>query len=87
MENVKEIKELIVALEVIGVFAKKVAADKKVNLEDLPYLIDLAKQMETVLAGVEGLDKLPEEVKDIDESEAMELLGQVLKTVKAIKAA
>lgn len=87
MKNVKELKELIIALQIIGVFAKKVAADKKVNLEDLPYLVDLAKQMDEVLAGIDGLGEVDDEIKDIDEAEAMELLGQVLKAVKAIKAA
>lgn len=86
-EGTKELKELLVSLKDIAVFAKKVAADKKVNLEDLPALVDLAKNMDEVLAGFDGLNKIPDEVKDIDEAEAMELLGQVLKLVKEIKAA
>lgn len=87
MKNVKELKELLIALQIIGVFAKKVAADKKVNLEDLPYLVDLAKQMDQILAAVDGLSEIDEELKDIDEAEAMEVLGQLIKSVKAIKAA
>jgi len=86
-EGTKELKELLVSLKDIAVFAKKVAADKKVNLEDLPALVDLAKNMDEVLAGFDGLNKIPDEVKDIDEAEAMELLGQVLKLVKEVKAA
>jgi len=86
-EGTKELKELLVSLKDIAVFAKKVAADKKVSLEDLPALVDLAKNMDEVLAGFDGLNKIPDEVKDIDEAEAMELLGEVLKLVKEVKAA
>lgn len=87
MKNVKELKELLIALQIIGVFAKKVAADKKVNLEDLPYLVDLAKQMDQILMAVDGIDEIDDELKDIDEAEAMEVLGQLIKSIKAIKAA
>jgi len=86
-EGTKELKELLVSLKDIAVFAKKVAADKKVNLEDLPALVDLAKNMDEVLAGFDGLNKIPDEVKDIDEAEAMELLAALLKLIKEVKAA
>lgn len=86
-EGTKELKELLVSLKDIAIFAKKVAADKKVNLEDLPALVDLAKNMDEVLAGFDGLNKIPDEVKDIDEAEAMELLAALLKLIKEVKAA
>lgn len=86
-KSVKELKEVIIAIEPIAVFVKKVAADKKVGLDDLPYLIDLSKQLDTIAAGVNDAEIAVEEIKDLDESEVLEIVGQLIKLAKAIKAA
>lgn len=86
-KSVKELKELIIAIEPVVVFIKKVAADKKVGLDDLPYLIDLSKQLDTIAQGADGADEIVAELKDLDEAEVMEVIGQLIKLAKAIKAA
>lgn len=86
-KSVKELKELIIAIEPVAVFVKKVAADKKVGLDDLPYLIDLSKQLDTIAEGAQDVDQILAELKDLDEAEVMEVIGQLIKLAKAIKAA
>ena len=86
-EGVKAIKDVIGALKPVAVFVKKVAADGKVNLEDLPAVVELAKELDTILAAAKEVNEIPAEIKDIDEQEALEIIGAVFALIKAVKAA
>lgn len=87
MQGVKEIKELIHGLEVVGVAVKKAMADGKISVADLPVLFGLFDQVGKLVEAVKGLDAVPAEVKDLDALEVQELLAEVLKVVGAIRAA
>lgn len=86
MTDVKETKQALIALVVLG---KAVAAAAKDGL-DLSDALALGSKLvsdaafrDALVEGVKGLDKVPEEIKDIAASEALELLGAVYEALKA----
>lgn len=87
MEGIKEIKELIAGVQMLAVAVKKIAADGKVDIVDLPIVIDALSKFSVLVAAVEGVGSVPAEIKDIDGAEAQELLNQILTAAAAIKAA
>lgn len=84
--GIKETKELLDGVEVIVKFAAKVAEDKKVNAEDFPALVELAKQFETIVAAGKDADQVKEELKDLDEAEIVGLIVKIHKIAKSFKA-
>ena len=86
MTDVKETKQALVALVLLG---KAVAAAAKDGL-DLSDAVALGSKLvsdekfrEALVEGVKGLDQVPAELKDIAASEALELLGAVYEALKA----
>lgn len=79
--------ELLDGVKILGVFGKKVGADGKVDLTDLPLLIELAQKSSDFAKAVEGLDQIPAEIKDIDAVEAQELVMKIFAIIAEIKAA
>jgi hypothetical protein len=86
-KSIKEIKEVLEAVELLGVAAMKVAADKKVAVDDLVHLVAIAKDSEKLVAAMEGLKEIDDEIKDLDQAEILELVAAVLAMVKKIKEA
>lgn len=86
-QDIKELMELLKAIEVIAVGAAKVAKDKKILPDDLLVLIDLMKQVDTFKDAFSGLKELPAEVKDLDETEIAQLIMAVFGIVKSVKDA
>lgn len=87
MKQVKEVKELLKGLEVVGVAGVKIAADGKVGLDDLTHLVELAKQIDVLTAAVQGVNEIDDEIKDLDQAEIIELVGAVYGLAKALKDA
>lgn len=86
-QGVKETLEVVKAVELVGIQAKKVLADGKVNGEDLPAALELVKNAQTIIDAVEGITSIDDEMKDLDEAEAIQVGMAFFKTVKAIKKA
>lgn len=86
-EGIKEISEVLKGLQVVGVAGCKILADGKVGAADIPAFVDLAKQYQVVLDAVDGADKIPLEVKDLDMIELAAIGAQAMEMVKAIQAA
>lgn len=84
--DIKETLELLNAVEVLATAGAKIAKDKKVNAEDLPAAIELVKKLDVVLDGMRDLDKLDEEVKDLDEAELIAIVSKVIIIAKTVKA-
>lgn len=86
MTDVKETKQALIALIVLGK-AVAVAAKDGLDLGDAvslgSKLVSDAAFRDALVEGVKGLDKVPEEIKDIAASEALELLGAVYEALKA----
>ena len=91
MENkevtIKEIMELMKAIEVIAVAGSKVAKDKKIGADDLLVLIDLMKEIEVLKDGFTGLGELPKEAKNLEKEEMVEIVMGVFSIVEKVKAA
>ncbi|MBX3017984.1 MAG: hypothetical protein KF767_08850 [Bdellovibrionaceae bacterium] len=86
-KGIKELKELLEGLALLGVAGKKIMADGKVNLADLPVVIGLVQDASVLTAAVQGTNEIPAEVKDLSAEEAQELLGLVLAIAARVKAA
>jgi len=84
--GIKETQELLNAVEVLAVAGAKIAKDKKISVDDLPAAVELLKQLDVVLAGIKDLDKLDEEVRDLDQAELIAIVSKVMMIAKAIKA-
>jgi hypothetical protein len=85
MANVQESKEALIGLVVLGKYVASLAADG-LDFSDLGSLVAKfvadAKFREVLEAGVEGLDKVPEELKDIEGSEALELVAALVDVLR-----
>lgn len=85
MSGINESKEAILAFVVLGKYVSSLAADG-LDLSDLGSLIskfvadeNFRKLLE---AGVAGLSEVPEELKDIDGAEAVELIAAVVDALR-----
>jgi hypothetical protein len=88
MADIKETKEAIKAVVLVGKFVVDRAKDG-VGLDDLSALITkivLDPQFKAILdAGVQGVDKVPAELSDLDFAEVIELASLVPEILKVIK--
>ena len=73
--TIKETKELLEGLGKVAVAAKKIAADGKVNAEDLSVLIDLVTDVDSLSAAVKDAGDIPSELKDLDQAEVLEIIN------------
>lgn len=84
--DVKESKEALVAVVLLVKEISKAAKDG-LDLSDAVALgskfVADEKFREKLVKGVQGIDKLPAELKDIAASEALELLGALYEQLKA----
>jgi hypothetical protein len=85
--DIKETKELIQALGKLGVAGKKIASDKKIGIDDITHIVDLASQANDILEGFKGLAVMLEELKDLDQTEVIEIVGELYKQAEAINKA
>lgn len=83
--DVKESKEAIIALAAIG----KVVIDLAKDGVDFGDAVALGSKLVTdekfrakVTAGVQGIDKIPAELKDIAASEALDLIEALINEIK-----
>ncbi len=86
MKTVKETKELLSALELLGVKLKLIAKNG-VGVDDLAQLLDLVKAHEVLLEGFKDLKEVDDELKDLSQEEVVELVMALLKLAKSLKDA
>lgn len=87
MADIHNTVELFEGIKVLGIFGKRVGADGKVDLADLPLLLELAQKSGELAKAVEGMGEIPTEIKDIDPTEAQALVVEIFKVLAEIKAA
>jgi len=85
--DIKETKELLNGLKLLAIAGRKIGADGKVSLLDLPALAVLAKDGGQILEAFKGVDMVDDEIKDLSVDEAKELLAEILKIASEVKAA
>ena len=86
-KGIKEMMELLAAVEVLGVAVKEVMKDGKIGLEDAGALVKLGSQFGVFAAAIEGIKEIPAEAKDIDAQEAIEIVGKLYAIAAKVQAA
>ena len=84
-KGIKELKEFLNAMEVLARTAGMVMKDGKIDLADLALLVPLFTQMGALMEGFKGLDKALGEMKDLEESEVVELVKEGFEAFRAFK--
>jgi len=87
MSSVKETLEVVKAIQLVGVDAKKALKDGKINAEDMAIVLDLVKNAQILIDAVEGINLVGAEIKELDQAELIELGSALFVAVKAIKEA
>ncbi|MCK4499726.1 hypothetical protein KAU11_04470 [Candidatus Babeliales bacterium] len=87
MSGIKELKEAIEGLEIIAVGVARVMSNGKIGTEDLSILFDLLKDVEKIKAAFSGLGEIPEEAKDLDEAELIELSVSAFNIIRKVRLA
>lgn len=86
-KGIKELLELLEGVKTLALDGKKVMADGKVNLADLPVAMELLNQFDVLSAAVKGADQIPGEFKDLSIGEIEQIVAKVLEIAAALKAA
>lgn len=86
-KGIKETLELLEGVKVLIVESKKVLADGKVSLADLPAVLSLLQKFSVLNAAVQGAGEIVGEVKDLSGDEANQVIAKVLELAAAAKAA
>lgn len=84
---IKESLELVKSIEILGVSAKKMLADGKINFADAPIALELIKEIEPVIEGFKGLGEIKEEIKDLSQEELVQIGLAVFNAYKNIAKA
>jgi len=85
--DIDKIILILEKIEVIGVSAKKVMADGKVDLQDLPVAISLLSEINGMIEAFKGAGEALDEVKDLDGAEALEIVKKLYEVGKEIEQA
>lgn len=85
--DIKETLEVLDGLKVLAVTGKEVLADGKINLADLGKLSQLASDFGTLKDAIEGINDVDDELKDLDSSEAQQIVAKVFEIVTVLKNA
>ena len=85
-KSIKETLELLKALGLVAVTVKKIAADGKVNVDDLSSLIELGSKMSVLADGVSGAGDIISELKDLDQAEVLAIINELYKISGEINA-
>lgn len=87
MSDVKALLDMVKAVKELGVAAKQVLKDGKVDLSDLPVALGLIKDLSDITAAVSEAKDIPADVKAIDADGITQVAAAVVDAVNAIQAA
>lgn len=83
-EQIEKLAEVLKHLVIAG---KKVSADKKVDMNDLPHVIALVPQLAPLAEVVQKFGDVIAEGKDLDVAEIVTLIQLLDKKVKEVEVA
>ncbi len=87
MTGIKEILELITGLKDLAIIGKGVMKDGKFDLQDLAVLGELLSKHNELVAAFSGLADLTVEFKEVDITEATQLISAIFEAAREVKAA
>lgn len=85
MSKTKEADELLEAIKFFLLTRKNIMEDGKVDFRDFPVLIDALANFDVVIEGVEGAEKIPDEMRELSALEAMELGRKFWDVIVSVK--
>ena len=85
--DVKQTLEVLEALQKVGELGAKVLADGKISISDIKYLGEIGEVVTALKVGIEGIELVDDEIKDISIGEAKDIIAKVFDIVKAIREA
>lgn len=74
VKSVKETKELLIGMGEATKIIKLIAKDG-ITAADLIHIKTIAESLPVMKDAVEGISEIPAELKDLDESEVLEIIG------------
>lgn len=83
----EKIEAIVESLTHVAVAAKKISADKKISLEDVPAAMELLVKLPGIVDSVKELGAAWSEVKDVDVAEVVQLIQLLDKKVKLVEQA
>lgn len=85
--DIKETKEALAAIKLIAKSGAQIMANGKIGSEDLSVLIALLGQADKIQAGFKGLGEVDDEIKNLDQEEAQEIVRIVFEIFGEVKGA
>jgi hypothetical protein len=85
--GIDKIEKVVESLKHVALAAKKISADKKVDLADLPAAMELLVKLPLIIDSFTAWKEVIEQGKDIDVSEVIVLIQKVNGMVKEIEKA
>lgn len=84
-KDIKETLEVVDALELVLVTCIRVLKDGKVNLNDVPLLLNVLREVDKLVQGFKDLNEIPKELSDLDQDELIQLGLKVYNVIEKIK--
>ncbi len=81
----KETLELLHAIQFLSVNIAAALKDGKINIDDLPILLNLMKQTRVIIDGIRDFKEIPSEVGDMDREEALQVGYKIYEIIRAVK--
>lgn len=87
MKGVKEILELIAGLKEVALLAKLSLKDGKIDMADLPLLMQLLNKQKVLSDALTGLGEVVGEAKDLTVDEGILIVQAIMQAGKEVKEA
>lgn len=84
--GITNVMEILSAIELLSVSGVKIAKDG-IGLDDLSELINVLKNYNMLKAAVEGAKESFKELSNLDQAEALQIVGKVYAIINGIKNA
>lgn len=85
--GIEKLEKVVESVKHIAIAAKKISADKKVSLEDLPAAMDLLVKLPAIAESLTAWKDILAQGQDIDVAEVVVLIQKIDAAVKEIEAA
>jgi hypothetical protein len=84
--GIDKIEKVVESLKHIAIAAKKISADKKVDLSDLPAAMELLVKLPAIVESFTAWKEVLEQGKDINVAEVVVLIQKIDAMVKEVEA-